>query len=121
MEVTSGVRQGCPLSLLLFLFAVEPLLRKPDSLRPGNKYRAYADDIGAVIQDIPRDMPAIIRAFKEFEKVSGLSINITKTVIFPATKAEELDANTINRYEGYMAHTDWHNVKVERQGKIPWL
>ena len=117
VNVTSGVRQGCPLSPLLFLIAVEPLLRKLCALRTENTFRAYADDIGAVVEDLARDMPDIIRVFNEFEEVSGLRINVDKTIVIPARHSHEIDDQTTREYEEMMAATQWAEIKVATEGK----
>ena len=49
--IHAGVRQGCPISPLLFAAAVDVLLRRPQQKNPTSVTRAFADDIGLVIED----------------------------------------------------------------------
>ena len=65
VTVSSGVRQGCPISPLFFLLVVEQLLRKLQRITDANKYRAYADDIGAVVRNLRHDLPPIIDVFDQ--------------------------------------------------------
>ena len=82
-----GVRQGCPLSGLLFVLAVEPLanqIRMDNSikgLKNGSKVTKlslYADDTTAFIRD---DSSAIslFSLLENFSTFSGLKINKAKT------------------------------------------
>ena len=71
----SGVRQGCPLSGILFAMAIDFLLRRiHNALKLGHGVvRGYADDTAVVIEDFIRDLPFLCRLFCDFEKISGLA------------------------------------------------
>ena len=51
-KVTAGVRQGCPLSPLLFSIISDVLLRRLQRLALGVLVRAYADDIALVLRQL---------------------------------------------------------------------
>lgn len=85
-----GVKQGCPLSPMLFVLSMEPLAEK---IRSSSKIRGYtvgkeviklnlyADDIILVLQnplDAIRELLIILEEFKEY---SGLGVNISKSEI----------------------------------------
>ena len=86
-----SVRQGCHLSPLLYVLALEPLLRR---LRDGTanvalcgvlfagclraKVSAYADDI-TVFVSRPSNIKAVKKAVKGYEEVAGAKINFDKS------------------------------------------
>ena len=83
-EMTSGVRQGCPLSPLLFVFVVDILLRHLEAITKGRDLvRAFADDIGMVVQGTRLTLSAIFEAFGKFARFSGLNLNFKKTICIP--------------------------------------
>lgn len=86
---TSGVRQGCPLSPLLFAIAADALLRRLATHLPGCLTRAFADDTALVATDLTTQGGTIMTIFREFGKISNLTLNLKKTVLVPLWKSTE--------------------------------
>jgi hypothetical protein len=82
-SIRAGIRQGCPLSPLLFALCGDLLLRRIQHLLPGDLCRAYADDIGMVCKDLFGSAQLFVPAFEEFAVISGLALNLGKTVFIP--------------------------------------
>ena len=81
--ITRGVRQGCPLSPLLFAVASDLLLRRLNDLIPEAVARAFADDLALVHSHIMNKVQLLQDIFEEYHKLSGLELNIKKTVLVP--------------------------------------
>ena len=89
--IERSVRQGCPLSPLLYVLALEPLLRSLRDERDGPALRgillsgsvrakisAFADDI-TVFVSRRRDILAVKEAVASYEKVAGAKVNFDKS------------------------------------------
>ena len=89
ISVKCGIRQGCPLSMLLFLIGIEPLTKKILALSKiqgisigtsSLKVSHYADNLTLFISS-PQSFSAIREIIEEFSSYSGLKINHSKTSI----------------------------------------
>ena len=78
-----GVRQGCPLSPLLFAVCVDLLLRMLSHKLPDLVCKAFADDIAAIVSDWWEQGPILQSIFDEFAHISNLHLNTDKTLCIP--------------------------------------
>ena len=89
--IERSVRQGCPLSPLLYVLALEPLLRRlrdegtSPSLRGiplvsslAARVSAFADDI-TVFVSRRLDIKAVKKAVSEYERIAGAKVNFDKS------------------------------------------
>ena len=82
-RLTRGVRQGCPLSPLLFAVASDLLLFRLERLLPSALVRAYADDLVILVERALAQLPTLHRLFDDYARISGLRLNFRKTVFVP--------------------------------------
>ena len=87
IQITSGIRQGCPLSMCLFTLCLHPLLRRLEERLPKltigkNKMTstviAYADDVTVFVKDT-KGFQTILDALKIYENASGARMNTQKS------------------------------------------
>ena len=79
IKIERGVKQGCPLSPLLFAICYDVLLRRLIAKPTVSPY-AFADDLAASASSIG-DISWTLRTLIEFSRFSGLGLNIDKTSI----------------------------------------
>ena len=85
----AGVRQGCPLAPLLYLFVGQALLCLLKARGVGVPVEdstvaacQYADDTEVVLQS-PADLPAFVDAMHVFQRASGQALNLDKSEALP--------------------------------------
>ena len=98
-EVLSGIKQGCPLSPLLFIVVMD-VLRQLLKTHSTAAAKMFADDTAAGDSDIVPQIPGISKAFKLFERATNLKLNLNKTPLLTTLAPSErgklrkaLDAN----------------------------
>ena len=91
--VKAGVKQGCPLSMVLFIVCIDPLIRYMNSrVSPADgKICAYCDDIALAALDLARALNRLRRPFRVAADACNLWLNSSKTQILPLA-AEGEDA-----------------------------
>ena len=87
--VNRGVRQGCPLSMVLYVLSQEPLylaIKYTKQITPielpcsEKKILGFADDTTILVKN-DQSISHLFKIFEIFEKASGIKINISKTKI----------------------------------------
>ena len=78
-----GIRQGCPLSPLLFAALSDLYLRRLARLFPHSTVRAWADDLAMVLPDAASGLPALRSFFDDLRSATGLRLHPAKTVVVP--------------------------------------
>ena len=91
IAIERSVRQGCPLSPLLYVLALEPLLRRlrdegkspalrgiPFVGRLAARVSAFADDV-TVFVSRRQDIEAVKEAVVEYERIAGAKVNFNKS------------------------------------------
>ena len=112
-QVGAGIRQGCPISPLLFAVVVDILLRRIQRLLPGALVRAFADDIAIVVDDVFTALPLLESVFRELECLAGLVLNRPKCVLIPLWPSckEQVSKELASSYPS------WASTCVDYSGK----
>uniref|UniRef100_A0A8C5RQB2 Reverse transcriptase domain-containing protein n=1 Tax=Laticauda laticaudata TaxID=8630 RepID=A0A8C5RQB2_LATLA len=116
--VLKGTRQGCPLSLLLFVLTLEVLNRNIREERDIKwikikkeefKSQAFADDLVFILEDPQETASKLIEKIEAYGKVAGLKINKEKTKI--------LIKNILSRQKEELVEL----LKIQVTNKIKYL
>ena len=119
--ITSGVKQGCPLSPLLFVIAIDPFLRAMEkTISPRSLVCGYADDIALVLENPWKEVAAVADLFRILERTSGLTLKQMKCVMIPLWSAWQRGTLTKLVKEEVPS---WANFVIDSKGKYlgVWL
>ena len=115
--IYAGIRQGCPLSPLLFALVVDLLLRRIKRDLPDCTVRAFADDIALIVPDIHASLPVLHRIFFEINQIVNLELHLPKCVFIPLWRG-----NCGDTQEHICRHfPEWGSMKVEHWGYLSGL
>ena len=108
LDISRGVKQGCPLSPILFALCYDPLLHALNSI-DNNTNCAFADDLAISspsLSSIIASMPII----DDFKAISGLGINVDKTHIITACPITANDRHSLTS-----APNTWSDVTFSNE------
>ena len=88
-QFTAGIRQGCPLSPLLFAAAIDFFVRRLIVLCGPAGVRTFADDLAVTLQHAFSAAPTLAREFDDLERTRGLRLNLPKAVFLPLWPSEK--------------------------------
>ena len=109
IDILRGVKQGCPLSPLLFIIAYDPLLFKLSRMEGFSSY-AFADDLALFGDSVSAISPAL-SLISVFSVVSGLGVNKDKSVAIPTAGPLKWPAIRLE-----LASCPWKDLPLKESG-----
>ncbi len=109
IDIDRGVKQGCPLSPLLFLIAYDPLLSALSPL-PHLRLFAFADDLAIATHNILCIYPAL-SCLSLFSSLSGLGINKIKSLVLSAS-----DPSSYAAIRSGLLASPWPDLPLKTRG-----
>lgn len=93
IPIERGVKQGCPLSPLLFILAYDPLLQAINKIE-GSTPWAFADDV-VIAHPNMEGIKKITATIDQFSRLSGLGVNRDKSMILHTKKPKRKDKRAL--------------------------
>lgn len=124
LSLARRTRQGCPMSRLLFVLAIEPLATaiRDDPAIEGlrleektYKISLYADDILIYLASPQQSIPHLIDAISNFGSFSGYKINLSKSEAMPLSKSHSHNLTISHPFKWSLAGFVYLGIKITQR------
>ncbi len=111
-DILSGIRQGCPISPLIFATVLDIALRRLQRIVPNATVKAFADDIAIVVDDVEEALGLLEEFFRDLEQIAGLDLNKKKCILIPLWQGDlrEIQNDIARKFQF------WAPIQVEYKG-----
>ncbi len=120
-NLARGTRQGCPLSTLLFLFAIEPLamtIRKSPGIKGmkigerDHHISLFADGIVLFLTNLKNTITALINIMEKFGRFSGYKINNSKSILLLLNDQERKAPSSHTQFTNKSGGFSYLGIKI---------
>lgn len=120
-NISRGTRQGCLLSPILFALVIEPLacaIRNDSNVKGipigDNPFKTslFADTV-LYVTEPHSSLPAMSTIIQNFKEISGLSINASKSILYPILMSSDLSLWIKQHFSFKWVSSNWKYLGLQ--------